>query len=216
MSRDSKFAGLALTGAALALAVLMAVGAAQQAGGGRSGVFLMNSAGAALDVNGSRLRAQAEAAGNGNSAQDVRADAWGDGVANSIQQVMAFAAAAGWNGAGFDRIRTTTADGGSKTGVLEVAPSPGSYHELSSAATTTIKATGGILYKIVVNTPASETVTIYDVASASCSGTPGSGKLASITLTTSVPPGAIVYDLKTANGICVVTSSTADITVVFE
>lgn len=218
MRRNSRLGILAAValGLPLIFAGAGAASAAQQAGTGRGGVFLLNSSGAALDVNGTRLRAQAEAAGNGNSPQDVRADAWGDGVSNGIQQVMAYAAGAAWNGSGFDRLRTTSADGGSKTGVLEVAPAPGGYHELNAAATTAIKATGGILYKIVVNTPAAETVTVYDVASGSCTGTPGSGQLANITLTTSTPPGTLSYGLKTANGICIKTSSTADITVVFE
>lgn len=199
----------------LGLAAL-AVGAQVQRPGALGNAQLVNGAGAPLDVNGTRLRVQAEAAGNGNTPQDVRADSWGDGASNSVQQVMTYAAAAGWNGSGFDRLRTSSADGSGKTGVLETAADIGGYDEINSATTTTVKATGGILHKIVVGTPVAGTVTIYDIASAGCSGTPASGKLSVITLTSSSQPETLSYDLRTANGICVVTSAASDVTVIFE
>lgn len=204
----------------LLLAGLAAVGfwlAAQTVRPAGSGAAeLVNGNGSPLDVNGTRLRVQAEAAGNGNSPQDVRADSWGDGVSNSVQQVMAYAAAAGWNGSSFDRLRTTAADGSGKTGVLEAATNTGGYFEIDAPGTTAVKGSGGILHKIVVNTPAAGSIAVYDIASAGCSGTPASGELARVTLNSTSEPVSLAYDLKTANGICVVTSASADVTVVFE
>lgn len=198
----------------LAAALVLESQQVRPAGGGTT--QLVNGSGAALAVNGTWLRVQAEATGNGNSPQDIRADSWGDGASNNVQELMAYAAAAGWNGSSFDRLRTSSADNSSKTGVLAVAANTGSYYEINSASSTSVKGGGGILHKIVVNTPAAGTIGVYDVAGGSCSGTPGSGKLALVTLTASSQPLTLTYDLKTSNGICVVTSAATDLTVVFE
>ncbi|HEY7855891.1 MAG TPA: hypothetical protein VIC32_05560 [Terriglobales bacterium] len=202
----------------LATALLVSLAAGQKISNSNPATVnsvLANSTGSALDVNGTRLRVQTEAAGNGNTPQDLRADSWGDGASNGIQQLMAFAAAAGWNGSSFDRLRTTSADNSSKTGVLEANPVQ-TYAYIVTAATTAVKATAGVLHKIVINTPAAGTIGLYDVASGSCSGTPGSGKFAFITVTSSTQPVTLRYDVKTANGICVVTSAAMDITAVIE
>lgn len=94
---------------------------------------------------------------------------------------MAYAAAAGWNGTGFDRVWTTGADGSGKSGVPETATDTGGYDEINSAATTAVKETGGILHKIVIGMPLAGTITIYDIGGADCTGTPVSGKLGVIT-----------------------------------
>lgn len=91
---------------------------------------------------------------------------------------------------------------------------------ISTATTTTVKGTAGILHRIILGTPvASATIKLFDVASGSCSGTPGSGADAVLTIGSSVTafiPASIVVDATFSAGICVVTSGTTNIDVIWE
>ena len=84
------------------------------------------------------------------------------------------------------------------------------YAHINTAATTVVKSAPGTLASIVVNTQVAGTVTIYDNATAA-SGT----VVAVITVTATFPTLPLVYNLKFANGLTIVTSGTADLTVVF-
>ncbi|HLM99549.1 MAG TPA: hypothetical protein VK335_09725 [Bryobacteraceae bacterium] len=89
---------------------------------------------------------------------------------------------------------------------------------ITSAATTTVKGTPGILRRIVVGTGVvSATVKLYNVAAASCSGTPGSGAAGVITLpSTLANPFSLEFNQTFSAGICVVTSGATNITVIFD
>jgi len=89
---------------------------------------------------------------------------------------------------------------------------------ITSATTTTVKGTAGILRRIVVGTGvASATVKLFNVASASCSGTPGSGAAGVITLpSTLANPFSLEFNQAFSAGICVVTSGATNITVIFD
>lgn len=85
-------------------------------------------------------------------------------------------------------------------------------------ATDTIVDSGfsALLRRITVNTPVAGTISIYDVPSSSCTGTPSTGLVGTITLTSSSQPVTLTYDKRMAQGICIVTSATADITVTYQ
>src|SRR2546426_126856 len=62
-------------------------------------------------------------------------------------------------------------------------PPPSSATVITAAATTAAKATAGVLRRVVVTTQvAAATIKLFDLASASCTGTPSTNPRAVITL----------------------------------
>lgn len=87
-----------------------------------------------------------------------------------------------------------------------------SFSNITSAATTTVKTTGGCLKRIVINKPvASAVITIYD--NTTNSGT----KLGTITLPATLleDTKSLEYDVSFGTGLTIVTSQATDLTVVF-
>ena len=83
------------------------------------------------------------------------------------------------------------------------------YTHVSGAATTVCKTGAGCLHSIVVGTPGG-TCTIYD-------NTAGSGAvIAVIDLSTLTAPVSLAFDCDFTTGLTLVTTSTSDITAVFE
>jgi hypothetical protein len=121
------------------------------------------------------------------------------------------------NGTTADLLRTSTADAGVKVGQLEVAQVATPCY-ITTATTTVCKATAGILHRIVVNTAvASATIKIFNVASGSCVGTPGSGGAGVITLPSTVGnPFFVDYNMTMNAGVCIVTSGATDIQAIFQ
>lgn len=89
----------------------------------------------------------------------------------------------------------------------------GAYTHITGTTATSVKATGGTLLALIVNTPAAGTVSLFDLASASCTGTPSTNVVAVITATATAPIATIPYDVQFLNGICVKASATMDLTV---
>lgn len=89
---------------------------------------------------------------------------------------------------------------------------------ITAATTTTVKATTGILRRIIIGTGvASATVKLFNIAGASCSGTPGSGAAGVVTLpSTLTNPFSLEFNQVFSAGICVVTSGATNITVIFD
>lgn len=116
----------------------------------------------------------------------------------------------GSDGANLRAISTDT------SGRLVLAGSSGA--NITAAATTTVKATSGILRRLIVGTGvASSTVKLFNIAGASCSGTPGSGAAGVITLpSTLTNPFSLEFNQVFNAGICVVTSGATNITVIFD
>jgi len=86
-------------------------------------------------------------------------------------------------------------------------PASNLYSNVSTATTTTCKSGSGVLERIIVNTGASTTtVTVYD-------NTAGSGTKIATAATTA--QGVLIYGCHFGTGLTVVTSGTADITVVY-
>lgn len=97
---------------------------------------------------------------------------------------------------------------------------PSSSTVISAAATTAVKATAGSLRRVVVTTiVASASIKLFDLASASCTGTPSTNAKAVITLPstiTSDSPFFLEFQQAFANGICVLTSGATNLTVIWD
>lgn len=95
---------------------------------------------------------------------------------------------------------------------------PNQVRHILTAATTSVKSGPGSLHSIVVNTTvASETITVFDLATAACTATPTTNTRAAITLSaTSDVPLPLIYDMQISQGLCILTSSTADLSVMFD
>lgn len=95
------------------------------------------------------------------------------------------------------------------------AQSTGQYAYISTATTTTVDAQAGFLLSITINGGTAGVVTLFDIGGTGCSGTPGSGKFATIETISATNPTTLTYNLKTKNGLCVVTAAATDLTVTF-
>lgn len=86
----------------------------------------------------------------------------------------------------------------------------GSYAHISTNTTTVVKATAGVLHKIVINNPGTAwTITVYDNTTATAP---------EIAVATPSAPGTLEFDCRFTTGLTIVTAGTAvgDITVVYE
>jgi hypothetical protein len=152
-------------------------------------------------------------AGGASNAR-VRASAFTSGtITASLRAASAGAVnvlSAGSDGA---NIRSLLID---SSGRLVLAGSSGA--NITTATTTSVKATAGVLRRVTIGTGvASATVKLFNVASASCSGTPGSGASGVITLpSTLTNPFSVELNQVFSNGICVVTSGATNVTVIFD
>jgi hypothetical protein len=112
---------------------------------------------------------------------------------------------------------TNNGTGGTVTAEYVFAP-PGSfrpafqYTHVTGTTATAVKATLGYLHTVSVNTGAAGTISIFDLASASCTGTPATNTVAVITATTTTLQ-TFTYDTNFLNGICVKASVAMDFTV---
>jgi hypothetical protein len=89
---------------------------------------------------------------------------------------------------------------------------------ITTATTTAVKGTAGVLRRVVVGTSvASATIKLFNVASVACTGTPGSGASGVITLPATVGnPFSIELNQTFSAGICVVTSGATNVSVIFD
>jgi hypothetical protein len=91
----------------------------------------------------------------------------------------------------------------------------GGYTHITSTTATVVKAGPGVLHSVVVGLSAAGTISLFDLAPASCTGTPATNIVSVITEFASAapPPPPEIYDTLFVNGICVKASATMDITV---
>jgi hypothetical protein len=90
----------------------------------------------------------------------------------------------------------------------------GSYTHIVGTTATAVKATAGTLLNIVINTPAAGTISVFDLATAACTGTPSTNTVAVITVASATDAHATFsYNDALLNGICVKASAAMDITV---
>lgn len=95
---------------------------------------------------------------------------------------------------------------------------PSSAAVISTAATTAVKATPGVLRRIIVTTQvAAATIKLFDLVSASCTGTPSTNPRAVITMPATVGiPFTLEFYQAFTNGICVLTSGATNLTVIYD
>jgi len=99
-----------------------------------------------------------------------------------------------------------------------IFPQPGTgisnfYTHITGTTATVVKAGPGVVHTVVVGTPAAGTISLFDLASGSCTGTPATNVVSVITATSTFPAAPEIYDVLFNNGICVKASATMDITV---
>jgi len=91
----------------------------------------------------------------------------------------------------------------------QLAASSGfSFTHITTATNTLAKSATGTLHNLTLNTTAAAAITIFDSSQANCSG--------GVTIAV-LPASAVVgdynYDLQFANGLCITTAGTPDITI---
>jgi hypothetical protein len=94
-------------------------------------------------------------------------------------------------------------------------PPPYAYSHITGTTATAVKATSGTVHTLSVNTGAAGTVSLFDLASASCTGTPATNQVAILTAT-STTLQTFTYDANFLNGICVKESAAMDVTVSYQ
>ena len=89
---------------------------------------------------------------------------------------------------------------------------------IHTATTTAVKDGPGSLHLIAVNaTVASETIKIFDLPAASCTGTPTTNPRGVLTLSATIDqPFSQMYDIQMTLGVCILTSDAADLTIAFD
>lgn len=97
---------------------------------------------------------------------------------------------------------------------------PGTFSEqlgvpthITGTTATVIKNGGGILTSLNVNTAAAGTVSVFDLASAACTGTPSTNVVAVITVNATDPAYSKILNTGFRRGICVKASAVMDLTV---
>jgi hypothetical protein len=93
-----------------------------------------------------------------------------------------------------------------------VGPPAFQFTHITGTTATAVKGTLGFLHTLSVNTGGAGTISIFDLASASCTGTPSTNTVAVITATASTLE-TFIYDVNLLNGICVKASVAMDVTV---
>jgi hypothetical protein len=102
------------------------------------------------------------------------------------------------------------------SGRLVAAGSSGT--NITTATTTAVKGTAGVLRRLVIGTGvANATVKLFNVASASCSGTPASGAAGIVTVPSTLGnPVSLEINQTFSAGICVVTSAATNVIAIFD
>jgi len=122
----------------------------------------------------------------------------------------AIATGTGASGSGVPRV-TVSNDSThpvSQSGTWTMQLSGSSNAQVAATAATVVKATSGTVRRLIVGTGvASATVKVFDLASASCTGSPSSAKLTLTLPSTLNNPFTVEVNSSFANGICVQDSS---------
>lgn len=92
------------------------------------------------------------------------------------------------------------------------APLAYQYTHVTATTATSAKATTGFLHTVTINTGGAGTLSIFDLASASCTGTPATNTVGVITAVAGTTQ-TYTYDVNLLNGICVKASVAMDYTV---
>lgn len=167
---------------------------------------------AQIDVNGNlrvaltaRLGSGADGASNSSIASAVSSSNGGNtGLLTTAPSMF--------NGTTWDRTRSIAGTFGAATGVMAVEMAGASFSHITTNTTTVVKATAGILHKVIINTKGA-TANVLTLYNDTTGGT--ANAIAVIDTTTGVDN--IDYDLGFSNGLQAVTATgtAADITIVY-
>jgi hypothetical protein len=86
------------------------------------------------------------------------------------------------------------------------------YTHVTGTTATAVKATPGYLHTVTINTGGAGTLSVFDLATAACTGTPATNTVAVITAVAATLQ-TFTYDVNLLNGICVKASAAMDFTV---
>jgi hypothetical protein len=89
----------------------------------------------------------------------------------------------------------------------------GSYTHITGTTATAVKGTPGSFLGINLNTSGAGTISVFDLAAASCTGTPSTNVVAVLTIAATENARAIPFNDALQNGICVKASAAMDFTV---
>lgn len=94
-----------------------------------------------------------------------------------------------------------------------INPTLASYTHITGTTATAVKATQGTLLGINLNTSGAGTISVFDLATAACTGTPSTNTVAVLTIAATENARAIPFNQFLLNGICVKASAAMDFTV---
>jgi hypothetical protein len=89
----------------------------------------------------------------------------------------------------------------------------GNYTHITGTTATAVKGTAGTFLGIDLNTSGAGTISVFDLASASCTGTPSTNTVAVLTIAATENARAIPFNVSMLNGVCVKASAAMDFTV---
>lgn len=89
------------------------------------------------------------------------------------------------------------------------------FNHITGTTATAVKPVPGYLHTINVNTGGAGTVSVFDLATASCTGTPATNTVAVVTATATTLQ-TFTFDVNLLNGICVKASVAMDLTVSYQ
>jgi hypothetical protein len=92
----------------------------------------------------------------------------------------------------------------------------GSFTHITGTTATAVKGTAGTLLGINLNTSGAGTISIFDLVSGSCTGTPSTNTVAVLTIAATENARSIPFNDSLLNGICVKASAAMDITVNYQ
>jgi hypothetical protein len=89
----------------------------------------------------------------------------------------------------------------------------GTYTHITGTTATAAKATSGIFLGINLNTSGAGTISVFDLATAACTGTPSTNVVAVLTIAATENARSIPFNVAMLNGVCVKASAAMDFTV---
>jgi hypothetical protein len=94
-------------------------------------------------------------------------------------------------------------------------PPPYAYSHITTTTATAIKAFAGTVHTLSINLGAAGTVSLFDLPTASCTGTPATNQVAIVTATATTLQ-TFTYDVNFLQGICLKASLAMDLTVSYQ
>jgi hypothetical protein len=101
----------------------------------------------------------------------------------------------------------------------QIGSAPGNYYvhiATSNTTATAIKAGSGTLFQLNINTPAVGTISLFDLGTAACTGTPATNIVAVINVTATSQIESLNFGNLFQNGICLKTSAGMDLTATYQ